>query len=310
MVTNLLSLLLLQPDPAMLRALFERAVDRARQEYGPSSPRTADAERDLGLFLANQGDPSRARQPLAGALAIDERALGTAAAQTLEDAAALAAISPPGAAVPLWQRAAAAPDDALAARALAALGELREGAGDQSAAAALYREALDREQAAAANSARVAVRLNSLALVTGPEEGIPLLERALAIDRRLWGERHPETATTEANLSGLLLAAGRSSSAITLGRAALAGFESTLGPAHPRPAAAASNLADALRARNQFAEAERLYRRALAIDELAYGPSNGETLDDVRNLAGFLRERGRLREAAALDRRLAANGAR
>ena len=93
---------------------------------------------------------------------------------------------------------------------LAALGELREVAGDRDGAVQFYRRALAKEEVASGkDGARVAVRLNSLALALVTDSGIPLLTRTIAIDRRVWGERHPETATAETNLSGLLLAAGR-----------------------------------------------------------------------------------------------------
>lgn len=293
-----------QPDPAVLRRLFEEALARRETQYGKADARTARAARDLGLFLRGQGDQREARGPLDEALRIDEKALGQAAEITLQDAAELAEVSPPGEAEPLWRRAAASRDPALASRALASLGDLRESTGDRESAIGYYRRAVDKEEAASGKTgARVAVRLNSLALATGPEQGVPLLNRALEIDRRAWGERHPETATTETNLSGLLLAAGRTNEAVRMGRLALAGFEATLGVEHPRTAAAASNLADALRAQGDRAGAERLYRRALEIDERAYGPKHPETLTDVRNLADFLRETGRGEEADRLERR-------
>jgi tetratricopeptide (TPR) repeat protein len=310
MVFSALVALALQPDPAMLQRLYEEALARRKQEYGVSDTRTARAASDLGLFLRGHGDKQGAQQALTLALAIDQKARGAVASETLADAENLAEVSPPAEAERLWTRAAQNRDPAAAARALAALGELREAAGDRPGAAKFYRRALAKEEAAAGKSAaRVAVRLNALALAVDPREGIPLLERALAINRRTWGEQHPETATTETNLSGLLLAAGRTDEAVRLGRAALAAFEVTLGGDHPRTAAAASNLADALRAKGNRSEAERLYRRALAIDERAYGPQGAETLKDVRNLAGFLREIGRAREAAELDRHLKISGA-
>lgn len=293
-----------QPDPAVLRRIFQDALERREHEYGMEDARTARAASDLGLFLKEQGDEQNARGPLAEALRIDQHVLGAAAEVTLQDAAELAAISSPGDAEPLWQRVAAARNASLAARALAALGELRENAGDRESAIIFYRRALEKEEAAGGpSSARVAVRLNSLALAIGPAQGIPLLTRALEIDRRVWGERHPETATTETNLSGLLLAADKTSEAVRMGRLALAAFESTLGGEHPRTAAAASNLADALRAQGDRTAAERLYRRALAIDEQAFGPKHPETLADVHNLADFLRETGRTAEADQLERR-------
>lgn len=309
MVFSALAALAFQPDPAMLRRLYEEALARRKQEYGVSDTRTARAASDLGLFLRGHGDNQGARQALALALEIDQKARGLAAPETLADAENLAEVSPPAEAERLWTRAAQNRDPAAAARALAALGELREAAGDRAGAAAFYRRALEKEEAAGGKSAaRVAVRLNALALVVDPRDGISLLERALAVNRRAWGEQHPETATTETNLSGLLLAAGRADEAVRMGRAALAAFEATLGGDHPRTAAAASNLADALRARGNRIEAERLYRRALAIDERAYGPQGAEPLNDARNLAGFLREIGRAREAAELERRFKVSG--
>jgi tetratricopeptide (TPR) repeat protein len=298
--------LALQPDPTVLRRLYEEGLSRRERQYGLSDTRTARAASDLGLFLREQGDQDGARKALAEALTIDEKALGAAAQATLADASELAAVSSPAAAEPLWRRAAESPDAGAAARALGALGEIREAAGDRAGAVPFYRRALAKEEIAGGKEgARVAVRLNALALALGPEPGIPLLIRAVTIDRHTWGERHPETATAETNLSGLLLAAGRLTEAVRMGRAALAGFEATLGADHPRTAGAASNLADALRASGDRAAAERLYRRALEIDERAYGPQHPETLDDVRNLADFLRETGRAAEAQDMERRLA-----
>ena len=286
--------LAMQPNPAGLRRLYEDGLRRREQQYGLSDIRTARAARDLGQFLRELGDAGGARKALEETLAIDEKALGPTVAATLADAGELAAVSAPGEAEPLWRRAAESPDAGVAAWALAALGELREAAGDRDGAVPFYRQALAKEEVASGKEgARVAVRLNALGLALGPETGIPLLTRAVEIDRRAWGERHPETATAETNLSGLLLAAGRTEEAVRLGRAALAGFEATLGGDHPRTAGAASNLADALRAKGDRAGAERLYRRALDIDERAYGPQHPETLNDARNLTEFLQEAGR-----------------
>jgi tetratricopeptide (TPR) repeat protein len=168
----------------------------------------------------------------------------------------------------------------------------------------MYAKAVAKEEAASGrDSAETAVRLNALALVSEPREAVPLLERAVAIDRKRWGEKHPETATTESNLSGELLALGRVGESVRIGTLALSNFEATLGPQHPRTAAAASNLADAKRAAGDRAAAERLYRRALRIDEQALGAANPETMNDVKNLADFLRETGHEREARALEQR-------
>ena len=259
----------------------------------------------LLLLLALQTNPVMLRAICVDALAADERSLGPAHQQTLSDAANLASVLPAAEALTLWKRAADSPEAAVASRALAALGEISEEAGDRAGAAELFRLALAKEEAASGkSSARVAVRLNALALVSDPPAAIPMLERALAIDRRLWGEKHTETGTTEVNLSGGLLAAGRTLEAIRFGRSALAAFEASLGPGDPRTAAAASTLADALRANRDFVAAEKLYRQALEIDERAFGPEHAETAADVRNLAELFRTQKRKDEAAELEKRL------
>jgi tetratricopeptide (TPR) repeat protein len=293
-----------QPDAANLRELFEQNLARSEHAYGMADARTAGAARDLGLFLRGQNDAPGAFRALSEAVEIDGKSPGAANKQTMEDIAALAAAAPPQQAESLWRRAAEGPNASVASKAWAALGEMRERAGDTRGAAAMYTKALEKEEAASGkDSSETAVRLNALALVSEPREAVPLLERAVAIDRQRWGEKHPETATAESNLSGELLAAGRVPESVRLGAQALRNFEATLGPEHPRTAAAASNLADARRAAGDRAGAEALYRRALRIDEKAYGASNPETLNDVKNLADFLREIGRNRDARELERR-------
>jgi tetratricopeptide (TPR) repeat protein len=176
---------------------------------------------------------------------------------------------------------------------------------DPAGAVPFYRKALANDETAhGKNAAGVAVRLNALAVLVDEKEGIPMLERALAIDRRLLGERHPETSTAEANLAGLLLNAGRTDRALALARDALAAFLETLGPEHPRVASVSFILASCWRAKGDRVRAERFYRQALAIDERAYGLHHPETLTDVRNLAEFLREIGKQKEAAELEARM------
>jgi tetratricopeptide (TPR) repeat protein len=214
----------------MLRQLFEEALARRRGQYGDSNVRTAQAARDLGLFLSREGEASDARSALEEAVRIDEHTMGPTAAQMVADVEALAAVSELRLAEPLWKRAAASPDGAVAARALAALGQLREKAGDLPRAASYYRQALAKEERSAGlDHPRVAVRLNALARVVDVAEGIALLDRALEINRRRMGVRHQETATIELNLAGLLLNAGRANEAAKLSADAITTLEEILG---------------------------------------------------------------------------------
>jgi hypothetical protein len=51
MVFSLFLALALQPDSAMLRQIFEDSLARRQLEFGANDARTAQAGRDLGLFL-------------------------------------------------------------------------------------------------------------------------------------------------------------------------------------------------------------------------------------------------------------------
>jgi tetratricopeptide (TPR) repeat protein len=234
MIFLFVAALAFQPDPAMLRRLFVDSLAERRAQYGTEDIRTAQAARDLGLFLVSQGDLPGARVALADAIRIDETAAGPKSAQALADVAELAAISEPAESEPLWRRASASSDLAVAARAFAALGALREGSGDRDGAAALYRVALANEETLGKDSRRVASRLNALAVVVEPEEAIRLLERALRI------KLAPglETASMQLNLANALLSAGRAQRAGIVSAQAAATFADLLGPQHPRTAAA------------------------------------------------------------------------
>jgi tetratricopeptide (TPR) repeat protein len=307
MLAGFVIALAFQPDAAMLRRIFEEGLAQHRQRYGASDVRTAQSARDLGLFLARQGEAEAARAALSEAVRIDSEAIGASAPQTLADVGELAAVSEPAAAAPLWQRASEAAEPALAARALAALGDLHNAAGDRTGAAGFYRGALANQEIASGRDAEaVALRLSALALAVEPRDGIPLLERAVTIDRARLGRRHPQTATMEANLAGLLVHAGRHEQAILAAGDALSIFQETLGEDHPRCAVTASILAFALESKGDRIRAGRMYRLAIAIDERAYGPGHPQTAADMRALAEFLRIGGQAREAAEWERKAAA----
>jgi hypothetical protein len=319
MLLSLVALVAWQPDAAMLGQLYREALERKKQQYGATDTRTVQAARDLGLFLSKQGAAAGAQQAFIEVVHLDEIALGADAKQTLADVAALANVSAPRQAEALWQRAAKSPEQKVAARAFAALGQLREAAGDQAGAARSYRQALANQEAALRQAsttqekADLAILLSGVAQVLGqivdPMEGIAVLRRSFALNRSLLGARHPETATVEANLAGVLLDANAVDESVRLITEAVSILEDTMGEDHPRVAISATILAHGLRAKGDFSRAEQNFRRAMAIDERAYGPKHPQTLSDVGTLAEFLRERGKIQEATALEKRLA-SGAR
>jgi tetratricopeptide (TPR) repeat protein len=262
-----------QPDRALLRKLFEDHVTRCEREYGADDPRTAQAARDLAFFLKEQGENKAAVAAFSKALRIDQAKFGPTAPQSLAGIIALASVSAPPEAETRLRRALVSPsmNSQLAVPALSTLGDLRFAAGDRSGAAACWRLALQHaELVHGSDSDEVAKILFSLSQVVDPQEAVKLLERALTIAQRAWGETHPETATCEINLANALLKAKRPVDAAEKARHALAAFEAALGPRHPRVAVALTTLAEAMRAQGDLNNAEQLSRRALDINALTH----------------------------------------
>lgn len=271
----------------MLRRVFEEHVARCERKFGSNDERTAAAARDLGFFLRDSGDRKAAAAAFARALAIDEGKLGSEAPRVLAGMLALASVSPPQDAETLFRRAlmSRGMNPALAVPALSALGELRLASGDRAGAAAAWRPALRHAEAVSgADSDTVAKILFSLSEATEPKESVALLERALGIAMRNFGEKHPETATCEVNLANALLRAGRKAEAARQAQIGLAAFEATLGPAHPRVAVALTTLA---RAQTDPKAAVALYRRAVEIDRRSLGDGAARTVADRRALSAL-----------------------
>jgi tetratricopeptide (TPR) repeat protein len=242
------------------------------------------------MFLSRHGEQADARNVLDQVVRIDEKLFGATDPRTLADVAELASVTADSQSEPLWKRASESTNAAVASRALAQLGKRHALEGDRSGAATLYRKALAKEEEAAGkNSAGVALDMNALSKLVDAPEAISLLERALAIDRRVLGAGHAETATTEANLAGLLADTPRNAEAIGLATEALKVFEQTVGPEHPRTAVAASILGYACEVKGDRPRAERMYRLALAIDQSIYGPRDQQTINDARVLDEFLK---------------------
>jgi hypothetical protein len=167
-----------QPDAATLRRIYEENLARREREYGAEDLRTAQAARDLGFFLERAGDTTGARRALARVVAIDEKAIGPTASQTLEDDASLATVSPAAEARPLLAHAAESPDPSVAGPALSTLAGMRKAVGDRAGAAELYRRALDKAvEADGKESPIVALLLKALLPLVGPKEAAELQAR-------------------------------------------------------------------------------------------------------------------------------------
>ena len=297
-------MLLFQPDPSALIPLYKQALAEREKAFGADHPKVARSATDLGLYLRNLGDRKGAVALFRRALAIDLHTLDETHRTVAEDLENLASVSLPQEAVVLYRRASKCLDQQIAARNLANLAALQQASGDFESAAASYKLALAKEEAASGSEhSRVAVRLNDLALLVEPKAAEPLVRRALAIQQKALGTQHPETGSTLSNLANILLATNRLVEAERTQRQALSTLEAALGPHHARVGISCSNLADILAAKGEYAAARKLYERTLAIDEKIYGPAHPEVAADLENLAAVIDQMGDPQEAKRLLQR-------
>ncbi len=111
------------------------------------------------------------------------------------------------------------------------------------------------------------------------------LNRALlAMNRKLYGERHPSIGDGLINLGAIQFQLGRYHKAEQLYRQALDIFEAYYGPEHPETASNLTMLGRALVYEGRYDEAVDDLHRALAIQERVFGsvhPSVASTLNDL-----------------------------
>lgn len=119
-----------------------------------------------------------------------------------------------------------------------------------------------------------------------------LLERALAVQRRVFGPDHPETLRTESLLGRTLQTEGHSEQAEKLERETLASQRRVLGPENRDTLSTMSRLAGVLMWEGQVSEAEKLDRELLETRRRIFGPEAPETVQAMDNLAYCLSVEG------------------
>jgi CHAT domain-containing protein/tetratricopeptide (TPR) repeat protein len=131
-------------------------------------------------------------------------------------------------------------------------------------------------------------------------EAQPLLEKVLALNRKVLGEEHPDTAASYNNLAVNLHAQGKYAEAGPLYRRALAIRSEVLGEEHPATAASCNNVAMNLNAQGQYAQAQPLYEKALAMRRQVLGEEHPATAASYNNVAFNLEAQGKCAEAQPL----------
>jgi len=303
----------------LLRTLAPHAEAlTARYPPGTEPERLAVVQNEIAMFLASQGEYTRALPLAERALAIIESALGPDHPDTALRLGNLAVtysdLGRVADALPLAQRALAIteaalgpdhPDTALRlgnlALTLGALGRAADALPLEERALAIMEAALGPDHP------DTALRLGNLAGTYSDlgrsADALPLAERALAITEAALGPDHPDMALRLGNLAVTYSDLGRSADALPLKERALAITEATLGPDHPDTALRLGNLALTLGALGRAADALPLEERALAITEAALGPDHPDTALRLNNLAVTYSDLGRAADALPLKER-------
>ena len=111
--------------------------------------------------------------------------------------------------------------------------------------------------------------------------------KALFVCARLFGENHPDTATSYNNIAGVYEAMGEYEKAVVGYQKALSVFRNVLGDDHPDTAMMHNNIAYAYDHMGEYMKASKGYHAALCILERTMGkrhPYSRMVRDNIRGL--------------------------
>jgi eukaryotic-like serine/threonine-protein kinase len=195
------------------------------------------------------------------------------------------------------------------ARAATALGRVLVNRGAYDQAVAVLEDAVRLHARPGGDEADFAVALGELAnahFYAGRFDSSEAFNRrALAIERRIHGDRHPFVADTLINLGAIEFERARYGEAEALQRDAAEIKRAWYGGDHPQTASALTMLGRAiLQQPGRLDEADGVMRDALAIQERVYGPVHPKVASALNELGLIALRQGRLDEAEGHFRRM------
>lgn len=134
------------------------------------------------------------------------------------------------------------------------------------------------------------------------KESEELLQRALHLRTKAFGQEHVDVAETMKHLGRLRLTQGNLEEAERLLRGALEIYRKHVGTDHQESISCLDLVAQTVHVSGRYEEAERLFREELAINRRLHGEEHAETAANKHNLAGVLHSRGQYAAAEALYR--------
>jgi serine/threonine-protein kinase len=243
----------------MAEPLLVSALDGRRKALGSENRKVAGSLVALGLLRSDQGKLDDAENLIRQAVEMDRRVVPAR--------------------------------DPDLAKAMVALGAVLEVHGKYDEARPVLEEALKLQPQNADATAASAENLTELANVefyqSRYDRAESLNQQALAIDRRLFGERHPAVAQQLNNLGAIAMNRGNYAASEADYREALSITEAWYGADHPETAANLTALAQPITSQGRLAEAQSLVERALAIQKRVEGPVNS-TVATTANQLGLI----------------------
>jgi len=258
-------------------SLLHTGLDVRRLVFGAESPEVAESLIELGLLRDAQGKFDDAERLVREGISIDKQKL--------------------------------APNHPSTARATSALGKILEDRGSYDAAINVLQEAVKLQMADGGSTTDLAETLTELAnshFYSGHYAASESLnQRVLAMDRQLYGDRHPHVADDLINLGAIKYDLGHYPEAEQYDRQALDITRSFYGLNHPATASALTILGRTLVSEGKRDEAASLLQEALQVEEQVYGKVHPRVAGTLNELGKIAQQQGRLSEAEADFRRMA-----
>ena len=255
-------------------SLLRFALDERRRLLGPDHPDVAASLVALGSLRDSEAKYAEAERLIRQGLAIGRRRLS--------------------------------PRDPMVLTATTALGQLLEDRGSYDQAISVLQDAV-RLQSAGGESRDLAASMTELAnshFYAGHYAiSDSLNRRVLAMDRRLYGERHPHVADDLINLGAIQLELGHFAEAERYDREALDITARWYGPSHQETASAMTILSRALVSEKRYADAAGMLEQAVVIQEHVYGPVHPRVASTLNELGRTAVSLGQLDKAESYFQR-------
>lgn len=251
--------------------LLRAGLDKMKAAWGPENPKVADALAQLGTLRGDQAQYKDAERLVREGLNLATRHLP--------------------------------PDDPTVVETKATLGRVMAQSGSFESAIAILDPIVRLRPSGEDGNYTLSQSLAALAIAHYYAGHYAVAEsldrRLLVLDRQLFGELHPRTATDLMNLGSIKLTSGQYSEAEGFYQEAVEIAKAWYGPDNPDTATSVSLLARTLLAQGKYDEAQALLGHVLQVQERAYGKVHDRIAFTLDTLGRIAVKRGDLTAAQA-----------